>query len=295
MYWKIGAFKISPIVELVLENGELSRLLPDATPEALKSLPWLSPAFVTAAGHLILIVQSFVIETPDQRILVDTGIGNGKTSPAFPLFHRLQTNFLERLEEAGYPAASIDTIVFTHLHVDHVGWNTILIDGSWVPTFPKARHLFVKKEYHHLLAEVEEARRNPESRRRHQIPIYEESVQPIVQAGLVDFVDDGEEIATGLTLIPSPGHTPAHVSIRLSSSGETALITGDFVYHPCQLAHPQWSSPADFDREQSTRTRQSLFSELATSNTLVIGTHWPVGVAGCVKRHGDAFRLDIAK
>jgi len=198
----------------------------------------------------------------------------------------MQTNFLADLAAAGYPRESIDTVVCTHLHVDHVGWNTMLVDGPvgnrWVPTFPNARYLMARVEYEHWATRHE---------RDDMIAVLADSVTPVWEAGLVDLIETDHRIDDEIRLVPTPGHTPGHVSLRIASEGEEALITGDFMHHPCQIARPQWSSTADSDPDAARATREHMLGRLADAPTLVIGTHFAGRTAGHVVRDRDTFRL----
>jgi glyoxylase-like metal-dependent hydrolase (beta-lactamase superfamily II) len=196
----------------------------------------------------------------------------------------LQGPFLRDLAAAGFARETIDTVMCTHLHVDHVGWNTMLVDGEWVPTFPNARYLMAKTEFEYWQAKRDQA---------DQVAIFDDSVKPVFDAGLVDLVNTSHQICDEVRLVPTVGHTPGHCSVSITSKGHSALITGDFVHHPCQMAWPAWASSADFDQEQSTRTRREVFTRLAGTPTLVIGTHFAGATAGHIVRDGDAFRLEV--
>jgi glyoxylase-like metal-dependent hydrolase (beta-lactamase superfamily II) len=276
--WRLGALTITQIVELETLGGTRF-ILPQASREAIRAIDWLYPHFADENGRLKLTIHSLMVETPTRRILVDTGLGNDKQDRDMPGWNLRQGTFLEDLVAAGYPAESIDTVLCTHLHVDHVGWNTRLVDGRWVPTFRNARYLMHRAEY-----EYWRDRRGSKA----QTAVFEDSIRPVIDAGLVDLVEADHQVCAEMNLIPTPGHSPGHVSVELRSGGEEALLTGDVLHHPCQMAHTDWASTVDFDATQSTRTREALFSRLAGTNTLVIGAHFP---SGRVARDGVAFRL----
>jgi len=279
---------ITQIVELTFQG--LEDFLPDATPDKVLPIEWLGPEFVTPEGLLKFSIHALVIDTPDKRIIVDTCVGNDKPREFFPDWHMLQTSFLTDLTEAGFPPDSIDTVLCTHLHLDHVGWNTKLVDGKWAVTFPNARHLIEKVEFDYVADESESADVEPWLRDMNRT-VMADSIRPIMDAGLVDLVDNDHVICDEVSLIPTPGHTIGHVSVKIESQGKTALITGDFVHHPCQLAHPEWAISTDYDQTQSTATRHTQFADLADTPTLVIGTHWPEPTAGHIIRDGDFYRL----
>ncbi|MQA95395.1 MAG: MBL fold metallo-hydrolase [Streptosporangiales bacterium] len=285
--WRIGAVTVTKVVELEATGG-FGFVLPQATRDALAGMDWLKPHFATDEGRAKTSVHALVVETPTRRIIVDTGLGNDKQGRAVPGWNGLNLPFLRDLSDAGYPPEMIDTVICTHLHVDHVGWNTRLDGGGrWVPTFPNARYLFVRQEFAHWRSVHEET---PENERA---LVFADSVRPVDEAGLVDLVDDTHAVCEEVRLVATTGHTPGHVSVLISSEGKEALITGDFLHHPCQLARPDWAATPDWDQEMSTRTRREMFTWLADRGTLVIGTHFAEPSAGRVVRDGDAFRFAV--
>lgn len=281
--WRIGDVTVTRIVELDAIGGSRF-ILPQATPEIIREIGWLAPHFADAEGKLKMSVHALVVETPTRRIMVDTCIGNDKPR-AIRTWDRMQTSFLSDLKAAGFEPESIDTVLCTHLHVDHVGWNTMLVDGAWVPTFPNARYLMGRAEFDYWRSEPDTVAAEP--------AVFQDSVQPVFDAGLVDLVETDHVVCEEVSLTPTLGHTPGHVSVRIRSKGEEALITGDFIHHPCQMAHPEWSASPDYDPDQSARTRHETFGALADTPVLVIGTHFASPTAGKVVRDGDAYRLVV--
>jgi glyoxylase-like metal-dependent hydrolase (beta-lactamase superfamily II) len=281
--WRIGDVTVTKIVELEVTGGSRF-LLPQATPDLIKPITWLQPHFADENGRLRLSIHSFVVETPARRIIVDTCLGNDKQNRRIPHWNDRQGPFLADLADAGFPPESIDTVLCTHLHVDHVGWNTMKRDGKWVPTFPHARYLMGRAEYEHW---------RDNAARLDMQPILADSVTPIVEAGLAQLVETDHRICDELSLIPTVGHTPGHVSVRIVSRGEEALITGDFMHHPCQIAHPEWDTTADVDPAQGIRTRMEMFERLADTPVLVIGTHFAGVTVGHIVRDSDSFRLAV--
>lgn len=292
--WKVGDVTISKIVESEAE-GFLEHIITQATPAALHGIPWLKPNFITAEGLMKWSVHALVVQTPTHRILVDTCVGNDKARPSIPFWDQQKLPFLEDLEKAGYPREGIDTVLCTHLHIDHVGWNTMLVGGRWVPTFPNARYLLSRSEFEFWQAEAAAAAKpgDPESLYAFQNGVFGDSVKPVFDAGLVDLVSTEHRVCDEVRLTPSTGHTPGHVSVVIESRGEKALITGDFIHHPCQLAHPEWATIADYSQADSSATRSRMFAGLAGTPTLVIGTHWATPTAGHIVRDGGAFRLNV--
>ena len=253
-------------------------------------IEWLRPDFITPDGVLRFSIHALVVETPSKRIIVDTCVGNDKPRGMFADWHMLQTSFLEDLTAAGFPPESFDTVLCTHLHLDHVGWNTKLVDGLWVPTFPNARYLIEAREFAYLDEEAEDERVEQWLKDSNR-DVMTDSIRPVQQAGLIDLVDSHHRICDEVRLIPTPGHTVGHVSVEIESRGARALITGDIIHHPCQLAHPEWSVTTDYDGAESITTRERIFEDIADEDVLVIGTHWPKPTAGYVAREGAAFRL----
>ncbi|MGP9810692.1 MBL fold metallo-hydrolase [Rhodopseudomonas sp. NSM] len=282
MGWTIGKVKITKIVEIE-STGGTRFILPQATNEEIQKLQWLAPDFANAEGRLRMTVHALVVETPTRRIVVDTCIGNDKQGRSVPTWNGLDRPFLADMAAAGYPAESIDMVVCTHLHVDHVGWNTRLVDGRWVPTFGDARYVFARDEYDYWKQHSTEGE---------HAAVFADSIQPVVDAGLVDLVASDAAVADEITLIPTPGHSPGHVSLHIRSDGAEALLSGDVAHHPCQMAHLDWASTVDFDPKQSTESRRALFSRFADTPTLVIGGHFG---PSHITRDGDAFRLVAAQ
>jgi glyoxylase-like metal-dependent hydrolase (beta-lactamase superfamily II) len=219
------------------------------------------------------------VETPSRRIVVDTGLGNDKQGRNVPTWNNRNGPFLDTMAAAGFAPDSIDTVLCTHLHVDHVGWNTRLVDDQWVPTFANARYLFGRTEYEHWRDHSE----TPD-----KVAVFNDSVKPIVDAGKADLIASDAKVCEEITVIPTPGHSPGHMSIHIQSDGEEGLLTGDVAHHPCQMAHLNWSSTADSDAVRSAATRRELFSRFADRPVLVIGGHYD---AGHIHRQGDAFKF----
>ncbi|MFF7604852.1 MBL fold metallo-hydrolase [Streptomyces parvulus] len=283
--WTVGDVTVHRVDEIPLPPATGPWLLPGATAEVVSQHPWLRPDFADPDGTPRLDSHVFAFVVAGLRVLVDTGIGNGKER-SNPAWHGLRTDFAERLSTAGFPPDSVDLVILTHLHADHVGWNTRQVDGAWVPTFPNARHLTTRAERRFWSAyDMDPARRQ----------MFRDSVVPVEEAGLLDLVDvpeEGAEVAPGLRLVPTPGHTPGHVAVELAARGRTALISGDCVHHPVQLARPDIGACVDVDPERAEATRRRLLDGLAGTDTLLLGTHFAPPTAGRVRRHGDGFRLE---
>lgn len=282
--WTIGDVRITRVVELEVPVAYHPKrpLIAGATPEALREMPWLYPDFVTPEGHLWSSIHALLVEAPGLRLVVDTCVGNDKPRRMLGGMP-LQTSFLQSMQDAGWRCESVQAVICTHLHVDHVGWNTRLENERWVPTFPRARYLIGRQEYEHWRGEDGEEQRQ----------LVDDSVQPIFDAGLVDLVEMNHRVSPEISLTPTPGHTPGHVSVRIESRGETALITGDVLHHPCQFGRPNWSTSFDSNVVAAQETRAKLLETLADTSTLVIGTHFAQPTAGRVRRDGEAYRFEV--
>jgi glyoxylase-like metal-dependent hydrolase (beta-lactamase superfamily II) len=279
--WQLGDVKITRIIESEAPwPGAF--IMPNATPENMKKESWMLPHFADEKGKLRMSIHALVLESQGKRIMVDTCIGNDKVR-SNPVWSNLKLPFLQDLEKAGYTPESIDRVVCTHLHVDHVGWNTKLQDGKWVPTFPNARYIIGGTEWDFWSRFDGKDMRDP----------VEDSVRPVVDAGQADLVDSTHRITDEVWLEPTPGHTPGHHSVRISSKGQEAVITGDMMHHPVQCQYPEWDDSFDSDGAQAKKTRRAFCERYADSRVLVFGTHFATPSAGRIVKHRDAFRFVV--
>ena len=279
----IGDVKVTLVRELAMPIP-FDSLLPGYEAAVIDAnRQWLEPHFVDAEGNMFLSMHALVVESQGRTIVVDTCVGN-RPVPGIEAISNIGNQFIHDLAAAGFPPERVDTVLCTHLHFDHVGWNTMLVDGTWVPTFPKARYLFGRVEYEHWSTQTERA---------DMLPVFADSVRPIFERGLADLVEWDHQICPEIRLMPSTGHTPGHTSVLITSKGQRAMITGDFAHHPCQMAHPEWASTADFDAAAGVATRRRIFSDLAGEPVLVIGTHFAGPTAGHVQREGSNFKLVV--
>jgi glyoxylase-like metal-dependent hydrolase (beta-lactamase superfamily II) len=284
--FNVGDMRVDRIIEQELPGFDPFEFFPNLTKEELEEhRAMLEPnALDPKTGLLVFTMQSYVVRAGGLNILIDSCIGNDKNRPTRPLWHmKTDTTYMDALKRAGLTVEDIDVVMCTHLHPDHVGWNTMLVDGKWVPTFPKARYLIGRREWDFWSTEDDED----------NAPVLADSVQPIFDAGLADLVSDDHVVCDEVRLRPTPGHTPGHVSIVISSKGETAIITGDLMHHPCQMARTDWRSAFDTDGDMAEKTRHAFLAEMADENTLVIGTHFATPAAGRVKRDGAGYRLEV--
>jgi glyoxylase-like metal-dependent hydrolase (beta-lactamase superfamily II) len=281
--WQIGDATVFRLGELDA-TAALQGLIPKFDLAGISRDAWLTPDFVDEKGRLRGLVQAFLIVLGDQKIIVDSGVGNGKERVAVPGWDNLQTAFLDQFKAVDMQPGEIDYVVNTHLHFDHVGWHTRLVNGAWQPTFSAARYIVAAEEFRYWQS-------RPEKEIADQHAGFSDSVLPVYQVGLADLVADDHVIIDGVRLIPSPGHTPHHVSVLIESRGRSALITGDVAHHPCQLAHPDWGSASDFDPDRARASRSDLVERFADSETLIIGSHFADPVAGYMRRDGATLRL----
>ncbi len=281
LQWKIGDITITQLIEITDSSGALE-VLPEATPANLAEVPWLKPHFVTPDGILIMNIQMLIIETPEQKMVVDTCIGNDKAL-TIEAWADLQLPFLDDLKALGHDPDSIDKVICTHLHVDHVGWNTRKVGGRWVPTFSNARYVMVEPEFEFWRDLDDDSFGD----------VFGESIRPVVDAGQADMVQTDHRVADGVRFESTPGHTPGHVSVHIESNGEQAIITGDMMHHPCQIARPDWVTPFDADSPAARATREQFLERYADAPVLVLGTHFADPVGGRIVRDGDAYRFDV--
>lgn len=282
-HWRVGDVEIARIVEVNAWEDDITMLLPDATPAFVQQYKWLQPHFATADGKMILSFQAFVLRSRGKTFMIDTCIGNDRQRE-FDVFTNMQTSFLQDLRTAGFPPEQIDGVLCTHLHFDHVGWNTRKEGDRWVPTFPQARYYFGREEYAHW-------QHLRETDGYHHVDHLVDSIDPIVQAGLVDFIDPDFQLTDEVSLIPTPGHTPGHVSVLIRSGGQEAVITGDMMHHPIQLAIPATHGRFDMDQARGAQTRVEFVDRFADTSTLVIGSHFSDPTAGHIVTDGASWKL----
>ena len=284
--WIFGDISIERVLESEHPRCPPSVLLPDAKEELIAPhRSWLEPFMLDpASGFLILSWHTFVIRTPRCVILVDTCGGNDKQRPPKERYHLKRHPYLENLAAVGVQPEDVDFVLCTHLHVDHVGWNTRLLNGRWVPTFPRAKYLFSRVEWNFWEQRYKEADFKDD-------PYYEDSILPVIAAGQSELVVSDYQIDEGVWLEPSPGHTPGHVCVRVSGGGRDAVLSGDLMHHVLQVAEPDWSSCWCVDAEHSRRTRRAFLERYADTGTLVMPAHFPTPSAGRVQSAARGFRF----
>lgn len=296
--YRIGDAAVTRIDEQTLNVFSRAALYPRSDPAALeRHRTTLGPGAVDAeTGILIQSIHSWLVRTPRHTILIDTATGNDKHRPDVAVFDRLNEPYLARLAEAGVQPGDVDYVLLTHLHADHVGWNTRLAADRWVPTFPNARYVFSKCEQVHnealadgTIPEQPDPALGPMVRTP-LTGVYDDSVRPVIAAGLADLIEiDGEEYLDGLSFLRTPGHSIDHASIRLISQGEEALFAGDVMHHPLQVYELALASCfCEFPQAALTSRRWAL-EQAAERGATVFTTHFAETSAGRVTRAGDGF------
>lgn len=262
---------------------------PDFDAELLKANPDMcGPRLVDpATGKLVFGFHSFIVKTGRHTILIDSCIGNGKERPTRPQFHRLQSPYLADLKAAGVTPEEVDFVMCTHLHWDHVGWNTRLDNGQWTPTFPNARYIMAQREFDHWQGVHGRGEESPHVR------AFEDSVLPVVRTGQSMLVNDDYAFEDGLWFEAAPGHTPGNVVIHARSRDDHAVFLGDVIHHQFQLMQPAWSTLACTDPVLSKTTRMRLIEEYAEAGTRLLPGHFPAPTAGRIVRRGGAFRYQF--
>jgi glyoxylase-like metal-dependent hydrolase (beta-lactamase superfamily II) len=281
--WKIGSVTVTSVVENQTERIPPEFFFPAASAAGVGEHPWLVPDFADTDGNIGLRVQALVIDEPGRRTLVDPCVGNGKTR-RLPWFHQQEWPFMQRFGDAGFSPEAIDQVVHTHLHADHVGWDTYHDGRGWVPTFTRARHLYTERELDHAATDDGAGGPGPAD-------LYLDSVAPIITAGLADVVPEDADLGGSLRLEPAPGHSPGHVVLWIESDGEAAVIIGDTLHHPVQCAEPGWGFLDDDDAAVALETRRRLLDRVAGQRALLFGTHFPNRPAGRIEVDGGSWRF----
>jgi len=282
----VGNVRLARIHEMVDTSFTPTAFFPDYDAATFEShLDWLAPLhYDVRGGRLILSVHSWLVRTARHTVLIDACVGNDKDRLPRAHWHRLDTPFLGRLREAGAEPEDIDYVMCTHMHADHVGWNTMLSDGRWVPTFPNARYLFGRIEYEHWLNHptFSPLRRNA----------FEDSVLPIVAAHQAEMIEDGHQLDDDFTVQLAPGHTPGNLGIFLTSAGAEAVFVGDTIHHPVQIYEPAWSTFACTAPNAAVASRRRVLEHCSERSSLMLPAHFRPPHAGHVRPKGDGFTFE---
>ncbi|MBM4255039.1 MAG: MBL fold metallo-hydrolase [Deltaproteobacteria bacterium] len=277
----IGGVQVAKVID-TLEPTSPRVLYVDKRKEDFDPhLSWLQPSFLDAEKRMLLSIHTFVIKTKHHTVLIDTCVGNDKQGLAFPQWNGRRASYVEDLAAVGCAPEQVDYVFCTHMHLDHTGWNTQLRDGRWIPTFPKAKYLFNRGEWEHWkdIATAEDQ------------AVIRQNIVPIIEAGQVAWVENAWGIDDEVTLLPTPGHTPGHCSVQISSHGKAAIVTGDMMVHPVQVAEPQWVQHADNDPALAVTTRTRFIEQHCDSTTMILGTHFNTPTGVFIESKGQAKRV----
>ena len=283
--FQVADLIIQRVIEQETPYFPALELLPDLTPEMLaEHRPWLKAAkALDDSDMLILCFQSYVVKTPHHTILIDSCIGNDKPRAGRPNWHKkTDDTYMRGLASAGVSVDDIDVVMCTHLHVDHVGWNTRLDNGRWVPTFPKARYVFGQREYDYWATQNAKA----------EVAPFADSVLPVVEAGRADLVAADFAIGDHVRIVPTPGHTPGHIAIAIGKGKDDAVFAGDLIHTPLQLRYPELSPKFDVDPTQAATTRRQFLERYCDTDTLCCPAHFPSPTVGKIRRMGNAFACE---
>lgn len=283
---KVGNLLIQRVIEEEAPLFNPMAFFPTITPEILEeNREWLEKAGALdpQSGRIVVCIQSYVVRTPHYNILIDSCIGNDKRLPHLPFWNMKRSGeYMRNLARTGLTVDDIDFVMCTHLHVDHVGWNTRLENGRWVPTFPKARYIFSERELAHW---TEQHAVTPNS-------VLEDSVLPIVAAGRADLIRSDFALGDHVTCLPTPGHSPDHFAVEIRDGGEHAVVTGDLIHSPLQARYPELSIRADIDPQLAATTRRHFLERCCERGSLVCTSHFPSPSMGRVSQWGDGFRFN---
>jgi glyoxylase-like metal-dependent hydrolase (beta-lactamase superfamily II) len=283
---RIGDITIHRIVEQEGPLFDVATFFPTLGKELLdENRAWLTPRFIDpATDKLVLCIQSYLVQTPHHNILIDSCVGNDKPRPTRPFWHMLSGDRYQKgLAATGLNVGDIDFVMCTHLHTDHVGWNTRLDNGRWVPTFPKARYVFADRELAHW---TERHKANPDA-----FPWITDSVLPIVAADRAEMVRSDHALNDLVQLVPTPGHSFDHYSVHVGGRGQDAIITGDMIHSPLQARYPELGMMADFDSKQAGESRRKIFDRFCDTPTLMCTAHFPSPSTARIARWGDGFKF----
>jgi glyoxylase-like metal-dependent hydrolase (beta-lactamase superfamily II) len=282
--YRVGDVTITRVLEKLIGDFTPEYLFPKWEPALVQEhQEWMaSSCWDDAHEHVVLSTHCWLLKTPAHTILVDTGIGNDKKRK-LPSFDHLNEPYLERLAAVGVMPDAVDYVLLTHLHIDHVGWNTQFLNGRWVPTFPNAKYVFAKVE--------DEYFSGPGGRDRPNFALYEDSVLPVIEAGQAVMIEaDGDEFIDGLVFNPTPGHSVGHMSISLRSGDQEALFGGNVMHLPVQVYRPDWSSVFSASPERGRLSRLWALERAAERGAIFFSSHFPGSSAGLVERDRDRFR-----
>ncbi len=281
---KLGDLEIARVEEMVLDED--TSLFAHWNEDTVRQHgSWMAPNYYDEQRKVFLsVIQTWIVKTKDKTIIIDTSGGNDKDRPLSARFHMLSTNFAEKLKDAGVDPDKVDMVILTHLHVDHVGWNTKLVDGKWVPMFPNAEYVISAVEL-----ETRDPKRGAASRPAGAWNTYNDSVQPILDAGLVRIVEGNETLMPGVKLVPIPGHAPGQMGVQLNSGGQEALFIADVMHNPIQIHYPDWNSKFCENQDLARETRAKVLEHVAEAGSLIFAGHFGAPHCGYVRRSGSGY------
>jgi glyoxylase-like metal-dependent hydrolase (beta-lactamase superfamily II) len=279
--WTIGEAVVTKVFETMLDHERITDVLPIGEEDLAPHRAWMAP-YLGPHDEMLMSVHAFCVEVDGLRIVVDTCIGNDRDygpNPYLQIFNGLHTSFLDDLDAVGFGRDDVDVVVCTHLHPDHVGWNTVLVDGTWEPTFRRARYVLSRPDVDHW--RTMEGAHNP----------WAVAIQPVEDTGQLDAVDAPHAVSASVSLFATPGHTPGHVSVALTSGPARAVITGDMVHSPVQLVEPDWTYRHDTDATRAAQSVRELLDAVGDTDTLVLGTHFPAPTGGHLRSTTTGWRF----
>jgi glyoxylase-like metal-dependent hydrolase (beta-lactamase superfamily II) len=288
----IGDVRVNRIEELLGPAAPAKDFFREYSDEEFKRHEhWLAPNFYEpSSGKLIASVHSWVVRTSKHVILIDCCCGNHKPRPGMARYDMLDTQYLDRLKAAGIEPEAVDYVMCTHLHVDHAGWNTRLLDGRWVPTFPNAKYIFSRREHDFWCENAKQ-----ESTQQALKNVYNDSVLPIIESGKAVLFDDTYGLDDSLTILPAPGHTKGHVRIDLKSRDQNAIFCGDVIHNPVQVPLWHWNTVFCEDPQQATKTRHDVLSHCAETGALLMPIHFGKPHAARIIANNNGFDVDFGE
>ncbi|MFF3691272.1 MBL fold metallo-hydrolase [Streptomyces sp. NPDC002187] len=284
----LGDVEITRIVEWQGPFGPARAIVPGAGPEVWRDHEkWLAPEhWEPGTDSFVAALQTWVLRSDGMTVLVDTGVGNGRERPHTPQFAHRQTDFLGQLATAGVRPEDVDIVVNTHVHADHVGWNTVEREGEWVPAFPNARYLIAAADHASVDPQSDHSLGRPDDHL-----VFADSIAPVRHAGQAVLWEDTHRIDAHLTLEPAPGHTPGSSVLRLESGTDRAVFVGDVLHSPVQILDPSCNSCFCEDERAAAATRRRLLERAADERELVIPAHFAGSGTAEVRRAGSGFAI----
>lgn len=286
--FKVGDARVTRVEETYRATYPIRQAFPQCTADHVAAhAHWLAPHhYDPESGCIKLAVQSWLIDAGGEKILIDCCCGNHKKKPGRPFWEDLSEPYLERLAAAGARPDEIDLVMCTHLHHDHVGWNTIQREGKWIPTFPNARYVFSKPDVDYFSKIDADPGQGPA-----ELGTFRQCVIPILEAGKADLVSGGSHRLNELIEIaPAPGHSPGHVVFKLENKGQRGVFIGDVIHHLLQVYYPDWNFPKNSDAEQARASRRMVLDDIAATGALILPGHVGFPFAGRIEKVADAYR-----